>query len=176
LWLRPLRWRQDPAKAGLTTFYFTGQCSDCSGTANAVLVVQDYDEGGLFSVGNFVSFYYDGTNLHAPFTLTPSDVVSFSGAIGPGFPGKYTVNISASSPTLSFFSGLNGYWGVGAPADYGRQSIWSLTAPEPASLALLLVGLTGLAMARRRWWVYQNFRQMIRIRYGIRGVRPDSAG
>ncbi len=44
------------------------------------------------------------------------------------------------------------YSQVGAPTIYSSQPATSITArvPEPASLALMLAGVTGLALARRR--------------------------
>ena len=79
-----------------TEFQFTGLCSDCfsgAGSAHAQLVVQNYVLGNSFSISNFVSFAYDGTDLQSPFTITSGNIANFSGSIGPGLPGEYDVDI-----------------------------------------------------------------------------------
>ena len=48
-----------------TTFNFTGTCNlDCTGTATATLVLQNYTIGNQFSGGNFVSFAYHSNILN----------------------------------------------------------------------------------------------------------------
>jgi PEP-CTERM motif-containing protein len=133
----------------LTTFDFTGKCTDCAGTADAQLVVQDYLLGTQFSPPEFVSFHYDGTNLIPAFTLTSAGLSEFFGSIGPNLPGEFEVAIGTFfNPNHDFFTFTNGDWIVGASGDFGTQGTWS-AVPEPASLTLLAVGLAGLGMVVR---------------------------
>lgn len=48
----PVRASAAPA---LTTFYFRGQCEDCSGFGYGTLVVQDYTLGTSFNPSEFVT-------------------------------------------------------------------------------------------------------------------------
>jgi hypothetical protein len=134
----------------LTTFDFTGKCTDCAGTASAELVVQNYQLGASFAASNFSSFHYDGTNLLPAFTVTPSELQpnGFSGAIGPTLPGEFNVTIFTSSRNTNFLTQSNGIWDAGSITDHGTLGTWS-AVPEPASLPLLAMGLAGLGMVLR---------------------------
>lgn len=95
-----------------TTFEFTGQCSDCNGSAAAQLEVRNYIDGTSLTATNFVSFTYDGTNLLNPFTITAANLTGISGSVGPGLPGSFTVAIESLSLNLQFQSNINGTWSV----------------------------------------------------------------
>jgi len=142
------------AWAGLTTFDFTGECTDCQGVATAELVVQDYVPGTFFSPSNFVRFHYDGTNLTPAFTLTPGQLVNFAGSIGPSLPGAFDVGVFSVTRTSSFETGPSGDWTEGAIMDVGTNGTWDLAAgavPEPGTMKLLSVGLAAFGMTRCRW-------------------------
>ena len=142
------------AWAGLTTFDFTGECTDCHGVATAELVVQDYVPGTFFSPSNFVRFHYDGTNLTPAFTLTPGQLVNFAGSIGPSLPGAFDVGVFSVTRTSSFETGPSGDWTEGAIMDVGTNGTWDLAAgavPEPGTMKLLSVGLAAFGMTRCRW-------------------------
>ena len=131
----------------LTTFDFTGLCTDCSGTAHAELEVQNYQLGTQLALPEFVSFHYDGTNLLPAFTIT--SVIQFSGSIGPNLPGEFDIFIGPSNPRFDFLTATTGQWDVGPAGDFGNQSTWDLAVPEPGTLTLLAVGLAGLGVVLR---------------------------
>ncbi len=129
-----------------TTYNFTGTCQDCAGTGTATLtVLGNYTLGTALSSSNVVSFTYNGTNLTAPFTITPGSPNFFvSGSIA-NYPGQNNVNIQSN--TFGFFSTTNGSWGVGL-SDQGTASIWGAAAPPtpaPSTGILLLLGFATLA-------------------------------
>jgi hypothetical protein len=148
------------ARASSTTYYFTGLCSDCSGTVEAQLVLGGYVPGASLSTSVFESFTYDGSNLQPAFTIT-TDLIRLLGSLGPSFPGQFYVDLvgdDTDSEFMEFTSGTSGAWSVAPfsiPVDNGSRSVWgttqqTLSAPEPLSATLLGTGLLGLGLVRRR--------------------------
>src|SRR6516162_674582 len=90
------------------------------GLAHADLTVQDYQLGASFIPSNFSSFHYDGTNLQQAFTITPSQLGTFSGSIGPNLPGEFDF-IIASSTSLGLATSPDGGWQAGLLSDFGTQ-------------------------------------------------------
>lgn len=146
----------------VTTYSFTGVCSDCSGDASAQLVLSGYTLGDSITSSEFVSFTYDGTNLFPSYTFGSADLASISGSLPASLPGTADLSVTcfeaAGCPgaraLLTFSSTTSGTWSLsssGGGADQGIDGAWSLTsAPEPADGFLLATGLLLLA-AGRRW-------------------------
>ena len=154
-----------------STFYFTGTCSDCTGTARATLVLTNYNQGSSVLLSNLVSFNYAATNLVNSFNFTQADGGFFnfivSGTIPVALPSATNFSIGfqnlAATPTVKpkgatlnspFFTTLsNGVWSVadnGALQDFGTAGAFSSSAtPEPASFVLVAAGIAALALRRR---------------------------
>ncbi len=86
------------AVAANSTFYFNANCADCAVAANAAgygvmgtLVLQNYSQGSAITAENFVSFTYSGSNLVAPYSVTPS------GSDGDGTTNDFTFSFDFSS-------------------------------------------------------------------------------
>lgn len=140
----------------LSTFDFSGTCSDCTGSGTAALVLNNYTLGTAISASNFVSFTYNGTDLLAAFTITASPDVVVQGSIDEPLPGPETFAVFGDENDFS--SSSTGFWcvGGGCVADYGFTHVWMTTTdatasvPEPMTIALLGGGLIGLAAVRRK--------------------------
>jgi hypothetical protein len=143
-----------PAAAADTTFLFTGQCSDCTGTGTGTLVLQDYTIGDLLNASNFVSFSYSSN-------LTNFAIDSVDGIVGSlsNLPGANFVNFFDGDHVFSSLAvgGLSA-WCTGASnacaSDFGSSSSWALAAagavPEPAIWAAMVLGFGLLGMSMRR--------------------------
>lgn len=137
-----------------TTYYFTGTCGDCTGIVHGELNLTNYLPGDTINQSNFVSFHYDGSDLvPGGFTITSNTGVY--GSINAPFPsGDFTQFLGTS---YFFSSNTDGHWYLGQSetADFGVDGFFSdvpgaTAVPEPVSLALLVTGLAGTALVRRR--------------------------
>jgi hypothetical protein len=170
-----------------TTFYLSANCVDCASEASvsafpvtAELTLAGYALGDTITSGNFVSFYYGGSNLVDSFSITDGGT-PINGALH-GFSNSsiYEISGSITNPSGSnefsvtfddalFFSthfdgtweacapGQNGYYGssscsIGIPTDFGDNAFYSTTpVPEPGTAAMILAALLPVGvMVRRR--------------------------
>ncbi len=144
------------AAPGTTTFNFSGTCTDCIGTATATLVLAGgYALGTPITSSNFVSFTYNGSNLTAPFTYTPSTVNFAVNGSMTNIPGGNAFFTAGGSNSLDFITNTNGTWFVGL-SDEGTAGTWSTATssvsptPAPSTGILLILGLMCL-MAFAVW-------------------------
>lgn len=140
---------------GNTTFTFTGSCTDCtpSGVQTVgILVLANYVEGNALTPSNFVTFDYS-SNLIASFHIDSGSLTFISGSLPVGL-GPATVTIS--SGTNFFGTSSNGNWclsNTGGCADFGVNGTFTsgdTVVPEPAAYSLLLAGIAGIALVRRK--------------------------
>src|SRR5689334_10140805 len=136
------------AVATLTTFNFTGNCTDCTGKGTATLVLQNYTPGTTFNSTNFVSLSYSSNLLNL--TLTSSDNPNVTGLIPANLPAAASVNIFAN-PCCSkqFFSSTNGTWcsGLSCGDDTGTGGAWSFPSnPGAGPTATGVPALTDVTL------------------------------
>ncbi|WP_270935935.1 hypothetical protein [Falsiroseomonas oryzae] len=138
-------------------YTFTGNCSDCTGQATAILKLTNYTPGTAIQASNFLWFRYNPTDLFAGLTVSamPGDtpLTSISGLLPASLPSAADVTIVAGGFTFSTIS--EGNWNIGptnGSDDFGGVHSWAAPAAAvsaPAALPLLLVGLLGLGAVRR---------------------------
>lgn len=135
-------------------FTFNGECTDCTGTGTATLILQaGYILGTELSADDLVSFNYT-SNLIPDLSIhgDPTEVLTGILPVGLG-----SADISISGANGSFTSDVDGTWSAldPLPADVGTGGIWTSGSasptPEPATLSMLGIGLLGLIVFAGRF-------------------------
>jgi hypothetical protein len=142
----------------LQTYYFTGDCSDCTGTGLGTLTLQNYTPGATITTdtNNFVSFSY--TSNLTSFSISANQLVFIFGAIPTApseLPGPAELFLQDNnSPADVFNSTTGGGWCAGAGTacgnDQGTTSSWATATPEPATVIPVVVAVFGFGIVRRR--------------------------
>jgi len=138
-------------------YIFTGVCSDCSGVGLGHLFLKGtYQRGNPIQGSDFVSFDY-ASDLFS-INAVSADTISINGIIPVLLPASIDLTFFDQTQNELFTSSAKGAWqwcfsfGQGCfsgDADFGVSSTWS-AAPEPASMTVVVSGLLGLRLARRR--------------------------
>ena len=134
---------------------FVGACTvGCSGVSNAILTLTDGSSlnSGVLDNTNFVSFVY-GSNTSPLFFVPGNAMLGTFSAVGDGF---FSLQTTGGPVDLEFLT-QPGLWratftsAAAAAVEQGDEFLISVReVPEPASIALLLAGLLGLALVKRR--------------------------
>ena len=149
--------RADPMS--VSTFDFSGICSDCATVGNAELTLSNYTLGDAISAANFVSFAYAGTDLLPAFNIDATQAYSLAGSIGAPIPGPQDFTVSGNGE--DFTSQTYGFWCAGQACfdDLGFTHSWTVASvvvgaspvsmPEPTSLVIFAIGVLGVIALRR---------------------------
>jgi hypothetical protein len=160
-----------PARAGTYDFSYSGVGNQSSGQDTTASGSGSFTTAGstVVTMGDVTAFTFALSVTYQPdFTLRPNpvtdvfnyvltDLVSFSADVTGGTLNALTLTTDQQAATYEWSQSLNfdsvnrsstGNFDTG-PLTTGRLTL-SVAAPEPASFAMLAVGLAGLIQTRRR--------------------------
>lgn len=153
------------------SYYFSGTCTDCTGTVTAELTLSGFvDSSDVISQANFRSFSYHGSDLLNAYNVTKNGnngnlatteftLDTVSGNLPSSFPGPTDFSVSFHNLNTSGYFGTsqNGNWYTCASGncldDFGTKGTFSSSAaavPEPGTLLLVGASLGALSLTRRR--------------------------
>src|SRR3981081_4564945 len=75
-----------------TTYFFRGTCTDCTGTGDGALILQNYTLGTPITPTNFITFSYQ-SNLTG-FTISSGSLQSISGTLPTSLPAHANIIIT----------------------------------------------------------------------------------
>jgi hypothetical protein len=131
------------ATIAVQAYTFTGDCTDCTGSGTATLILLDgYILGTPLSAADLVSFNYT-SNLIPDLSIHNDPTETLSGVLPVGLGAA---DISISGMNGSFSSSTDGAWSAfDPPADFGTGGTWTtagaVATPEPSMLYLTSIGL-----------------------------------
>ena len=132
-------------------FEFTGDCTDCTGTGTARLILlADYELGTPLSIDYLYSFNYS-SNLVPDLYIYDSPTATLTGVLPVGLG---PADLSISGVNGSFNSSLDGAWSaLYPPADMGVNGLWTsagvTAAPEPSTLSMMCISLLTIILIAR---------------------------
>jgi hypothetical protein len=149
------------ADGSIVTFAPTGATANYDGSEDALIGVINLTSHVItsFNISGSFIFGFDGDGIDtyngntSTFTINPSnpDTTTYGGPDG-YFTG---INGALSSGTVNFVGGIaagggSDFFSLEEPISLSAPPIITTNTPEPASLALIAIGLLGFGAARRR--------------------------
>jgi hypothetical protein len=138
----------------VSVFTFTGDCTDCTGTGTATLILLgDYVLGTPLAADDLYSFNYT-SNLIPDLSIHNDPTAVLTGVLS-DLPGPEDISISGMNG--SFTSASDGTWSAfDPPADMGIDGVWSagspIATPEPSTIGIIAAGFLGMFFFNRHHW------------------------
>ena len=175
------------ATVAVQVYTFTGDCTDCTGTGMATLILLgNYVLGTPLSADDLYSFNYS-SNLIPDLSIHDDSTAVLTGVLS-DLPGPE--NISISGANGSFTLAPDGTWSaLDPPADMGTNGVWAagsaVATPEPSTLSMMGIGLVGVLVqeaAVGRLTIGRRFSRLVpasselKLLVGPEGFEPSTNG